>query len=143
VLVGTTTFGKGSVQTIIALSDGSGLRLTTAKYFTPKERSIHAVGIVPDIVVDGQEDKGHRVIREQDLLRRFENGGEDVLEPPADVTDDKKGGGQPSQAEPQTSEGQKDDPQLAKAIELLKSWRIFRSVVPPGGLPSVADAKKL
>jgi carboxyl-terminal processing protease len=52
VLVGTQTFGKGSVQTIIPLSDGSGLRLTTAKYFTPKGRSIHGKGISPDIVVE-------------------------------------------------------------------------------------------
>jgi carboxyl-terminal processing protease len=52
VLVGTQTFGKGSVQTIIPLSDGSGLRLTTAKYFTPKGRSIHGKGIAPDIVVE-------------------------------------------------------------------------------------------
>ena len=46
-VVGTQTFGKGSVQTIIPLSDGSGLRLTTAKYFTPKGRSIHGKGITP------------------------------------------------------------------------------------------------
>ncbi len=52
VLVGTQSFGKGSVQTIIPLSDGSGLRLTTAKYFTPKGRSIHGKGITPDIVVE-------------------------------------------------------------------------------------------
>src|SRR5918992_2236723 len=52
VIVGTQTFGKGSVQTIIPLSDGSGLRLTTAKYFTPKGRSIHGKGITPDIIVE-------------------------------------------------------------------------------------------
>ncbi len=52
VLLGTQTFGKGSVQTIIPLSDGSGLRLTTAKYFTPKGRSIHGKGITPDILVE-------------------------------------------------------------------------------------------
>jgi carboxyl-terminal processing protease len=52
VVVGTQTFGKGSVQTIIPLSDGSGLRLTTAKYFTPKGRTIHGKGIAPDIVVE-------------------------------------------------------------------------------------------
>lgn len=51
-VVGTQTFGKGSVQTIIPLSDGSGLRLTTAKYFTPKGRTIHGKGIAPDIVVE-------------------------------------------------------------------------------------------
>ncbi len=52
IVLGTQTFGKGSVQTIIPLSDGSGLRLTTAKYFTPKGRSIHGKGIAPDIVVE-------------------------------------------------------------------------------------------
>src|SRR5258708_16495478 len=52
IIVGTQTFGKGSVQTIIPLSDGSGLRLTTAKYYTPKGRSIHGKGITPDIVVE-------------------------------------------------------------------------------------------
>jgi carboxyl-terminal processing protease len=56
VVVGTQTFGKGSVQTIIPLSDGSGLRLTTAKYFTPKGRSIHGKGITPDIVVEAPKE---------------------------------------------------------------------------------------
>lgn len=140
VLVGTTTFGKGSVQTIIALSDGSGLRLTTAKYFTPKERSIHAVGIVPDIVVDGKE-KGHRVIREQDLLRQFQNGGEVEPELPAQAEEGANESAPPP-AEPGTGKEPAADPQLAKAIELLKSWRIFRSVVPPGVMPSVAEATK-
>jgi carboxyl-terminal processing protease len=56
IVVGVQTFGKGSVQTIIPLSDGSGLRLTTAKYFTPKGRSIHGKGISPDIVVEVPKD---------------------------------------------------------------------------------------
>src|ERR1044071_8828548 len=51
VIVGTTSFGKGSVQTILPLGDASGLRLTTAKYYTPKGRSIQSTGITPDIVV--------------------------------------------------------------------------------------------
>jgi carboxyl-terminal processing protease len=51
VVMGTQTFGKGSVQTIIELEDGSGLKLTVAKYYTPRNRSIQAQGIVPDIVV--------------------------------------------------------------------------------------------
>ena len=55
-IIGTQTFGKGSVQTIIPLSDGSGLRLTTAKYFTPKGRSIHGKGITPDIIVEVPKD---------------------------------------------------------------------------------------
>ena len=52
VLLGSTTFGKGSVQSIIELEDGSGLKLTVARYFTPKHRSIHGQGIAPDITVD-------------------------------------------------------------------------------------------
>jgi carboxyl-terminal processing protease len=52
VVLGQQTFGKGSVQTIIPLPDGSGLRLTTARYFTPKGRSIHGKGIMPDIVIE-------------------------------------------------------------------------------------------
>src|SRR6266542_565767 len=56
IVLGVQTFGKGSVQTIIPLSDGSGLRLTTAKYFTPKGRSIHGKGITPEIVVEVPKD---------------------------------------------------------------------------------------
>jgi carboxyl-terminal processing protease len=52
VLLGSTTFGKGSVQSIIELEDGSGLKLTVARYFTPKHRSINGHGIAPDIAVD-------------------------------------------------------------------------------------------
>jgi carboxyl-terminal processing protease len=51
-VLGTRTFRKGSVQSIIPLSDGSGLRLTTAMYFTPKGRAIHEQGITPDVVVE-------------------------------------------------------------------------------------------
>jgi carboxyl-terminal processing protease len=51
-VVGTRTFGKGSVQAIIPLGDGTGLKLTTAYYYTPKGRRIQAVGIAPDLVVE-------------------------------------------------------------------------------------------
>jgi carboxyl-terminal processing protease len=50
-IVGTQTFGKGSVQTVFGLADGSGLKLTVARYYTPKHRSIHELGIAPDLVV--------------------------------------------------------------------------------------------
>lgn len=89
ILLGETTFGKGSVQTVIPLSDGSALRLTTSKYYTPKGISIHEKGIEPDIVVtketneESKEDvfekiekkdefdykKDHQIIRAVDLIK--------------------------------------------------------------------------
>ncbi|MBU0673574.1 MAG: S41 family peptidase [Proteobacteria bacterium] len=81
-IVGTQTFGKGSVQTIIPMSNGAGLRLTTARYYTPSGRSIQALGITPDIIVENtpivQEENGEEngkptFLREKDLTRHFEN----------------------------------------------------------------------
>ena len=50
-IVGTKTFGKGIIQTLLSLNDGSGLKITTEEYYTPKGTTIHKVGIVPDEVV--------------------------------------------------------------------------------------------
>ena len=79
IILGTPTFGKGSVQTIIPLDDGSGLKLTTARYYTPNGRSIQAKGITPDILVKGKPlkkgetpDKEPRMLREKDLERHME-----------------------------------------------------------------------
>lgn len=67
-LVGTPTFGKGSVQTIFNLPGGAGMRLTTARYYTPSGRSIQAQGIVPDVWLKPVRDKGPgEVVRERDL----------------------------------------------------------------------------
>src|SRR5713101_256279 len=74
VIVGTTSFGKGSVQTILPLGDGSGLRLTTAKYYTPKGRSIQSTGINPDIVVKGKQTVTPP-IRERDLDKTLRDPG--------------------------------------------------------------------
>jgi carboxyl-terminal processing protease len=70
-LIGTPTFGKGSVQTVIELEDGSGLKLTIARYYTPKGRSIQERGIEPDYLVSA-EGSG-RELREKDLRRHFRN----------------------------------------------------------------------
>ena len=74
--MGTPTFGKGSVQTVIEMEDGSGLKLTIARYYTPKGRSIQEKGIGPDFVVLEQDAAGTKAdppTREKDLRRHFKN----------------------------------------------------------------------
>jgi carboxyl-terminal processing protease len=148
VILGTTTFGKGSVQTILPLDDNSALRLTTARYYTPSGRSIQATGIVPDIVLENVlmarvgEGPNRRIpgLREANLPRHFEN---------------KKGAAEPPQTREQESENEPEsepeqppetlpdaddevgikegepgkDPQLDHAVELLKSWKVFKTLV--------------
>jgi carboxyl-terminal processing protease len=75
VVMGTQTFGKGSVQTLIELEDGSGLKLTIARYFTPSGRSIQERGITPDFVVAEESAKKVDAVREKDLQRHFTNSG--------------------------------------------------------------------
>ncbi len=113
VLIGVQTFGKGSVQTLIPLSDGSGLRLTTAKYYTPSGVSIQNVGIAPDITVklEAKDGKGMPVIREKDLQGHLEN--ENNLEAPA------------AQEQVPFEVEEKDDLQLQRAIDALKTWEVI------------------
>jgi carboxyl-terminal processing protease len=122
-IVGTQTFGKGSVQTVFPLESGGGLRLTTAKYYTPSGRSIQNVGITPDVEVklptikEAKEGEPvHVVVREKDLERHLKN--DTVKE------EKKKKEPQPAVEEDFTMEAvpkeDKDDIQLQKAIEILK-----------------------
>lgn len=79
VIVGTKTFGKGSVQTILPLKDKDALKITTARYFTPSGRSIQAQGIEPDIEIERlqvaeEEDRGFKPISESNLSRHLKNG---------------------------------------------------------------------
>jgi len=75
IVVGEQTFGKGSVQSILPLADGSALRLTTAKYYTPSHKVIHEHGITPDIVVPMTQSE------QADLRSKQTTGGLDVLSP--------------------------------------------------------------
>jgi carboxyl-terminal processing protease len=124
VIMGTQSFGKGSVQTIIPLSDNSGLRLTTARYYTPSGRSIQAKGITPDITVErmelpASEKKEGAHLREKDLENHFETAdGKDV---PAVKKEDKL----PAY---KTDEQVKGDYQILRALDLLKGWEIFKKV---------------
>ena len=120
-IVGTQTFGKASVQTVIPLEDGAALKLTTARYYTPKGRSIQAEGIKPDIIVKSAKraEEGDSVwndrIREKDLKGHIKPAKEDgtkleevpikEIKDPADLIQDN---------------------QLKTAVDILKSWDIIR-----------------
>ncbi len=121
IVIGTQTFGKGSVQTVIPLSDGSGLRLTTAKYYTPKGKSIQNTGIAPDIVVKTKEPKARTVTREKDLERHLKNDQK------KDEDIDKKRSKEEVLLEAEDKEG-KEDIQLQRAIDVLKGWRVFKGI---------------
>ena len=120
VILGTTTFGKASVQTIIPLDDGSGLRLTTAHYYTPSGKSIQATGITPDVTVKSksvhspEEKKEIKLIQEKDLNGHFEpeKAPEDTATTEATAAE----------------AAEEEDLQLARAVQLLKSWHIFKQI---------------
>lgn len=139
-VLGTQTFGKGSVQTVIPLENGDAVKLTTARYYTPKGRSIQAEGIVPDIVLKYQRSPDDPngedyVIRERDLKGHIPS-----------ALEMERGTGEPQRDEEQRIHlrRQKDDGakrelpkkrefgdmthdnQLRAAVDMLKSWDIFR-----------------
>jgi carboxyl-terminal processing protease len=88
-LVGTPTFGKGSVQTIIDLPNGAGLKLTTALYYTPSGLAIQASGVTPDVEVEAAyaTERDYQVIREADLEGHLRTGAEN----PKNDADEEKG----------------------------------------------------
>jgi len=108
VLVGMKTFGKGSVQTVIPLSDGSAIRLTTSKYYTPNGRSIHGQGIMPDIVVE------LKPVKKEDLSKQ---SPEEVFEKLEE---------QPK--EPSVKKEEYDN-QLQSAIDVIKTMRIYKACI--------------
>lgn len=128
VVMGTQSFGKGSVQSLIELSDNSGLRLTTARYYTPSGRSIQAKGITPDITVERMElptteKKESMHIREKDLENHFEDKAKQK------ESDEKK------EKLPlyKSDEQIKNDYQLLRALDLLKGWDILKQVMKTTG----------
>jgi carboxyl-terminal processing protease len=133
ILLGTQTFGKGSVQTIFPLKDGSGLRLTTARYFTPSGRSIQAKGIVPDIIVKPlqPEEQKEALVPKHPLEKDLERHLEDVEKGPAKEKE------KPRKEDPKKEEAKKKeevkekkpaDYQLERALELLKTWEVFKKI---------------
>jgi carboxyl-terminal processing protease len=127
VVIGTRTFGKGSVQTVIELEDGSGLKLTVARYYTPSGRSIQERGISPDLWVkasSGEDD----ATREDTLPGHFK-GEEGGLVAAASL--------QPPAPQPRSPDDPQDDPQLKVALDTLRTWTVFKRTLPQ---PSVRTA---
>jgi carboxyl-terminal processing protease len=134
VVMGTQTFGKGSVQTILPLANNTAIKLTTARYYTPSGRSIQAKGIVPDIVVEetANGSSGPR-LREADLERHLENDKDKEPAPAAKPqTKAPATKGKPQKDEPEDEEkprfeiASKNDYQLNQALNLLKGLQIMQ-----------------
>lgn len=120
IVMGTQTFGKGSVQTIVPIDDNSALKLTTARYYTPSGRSIQANGIVPDITLERGEfkplaDPGPGSLKESNLVRH--------LDGQAPATD--------KPAEPEPLPLAVEDFQLSEALNVLKGLNILGAAAKP------------
>lgn len=135
VIMGTQSFGKGSVQTILQLGNNTAIKLTTARYFTPNGRSIQATGIVPDIIAEDPATASQESVfrlREADLDRHLINGNkkEEATDTPAKPVAAPKAAPKTKDGEtakPEITEfGAKNDYQLSQALNLLKGMRILQ-----------------
>jgi carboxyl-terminal processing protease len=132
VVIGTSTFGKGSVQTVIELEDGSGVKLTIARYYTPSGRSIQEKGIVPDLLV---RQRGAMVDedlpREKNLPNHFKGEDASARVIPASTASAPQLPRQPGDPS--------DDQQLKTALDTLRTWAVFKTTLQQQG-PRAASA---
>jgi carboxyl-terminal processing protease len=136
-VLGTQTFGKGSVQTILPLDENSALRLTTARYYTPNGRSIQAKGIEPDVIMEeGKQvanakggDASGTMLREANLPRHLQHpkdAKDQEAAPDAESPDSETSEIVP----PDVKEGEVGhDPQLDKALELLRNGQVQKTTI--------------
>ncbi len=141
IILGTPTFGKGSVQTIIPLSDGSALRLTTARYYTPSGRVIQENGIEPDIIIERKipeelEEDDEKEPEEKTRLRRFlrEKDLKKHLKGKSSIGDVKEENNEESTIKKEETEETAinedlvKDNQLQHAVSLLSGWEVMKKV---------------
>ena len=138
-VIGTQSFGKGSVQTIMPLGNSTAIKLTTARYYTPSGKSIQAKGITPDIIVEEPGSNPLIRVREADLQRHLSNGQDKEVDKPASP---KATPSQPStqnggEAPKPIELGSKEDFQLYQALAHLKGMPVLSK--PPA---TVAENKK-
>lgn len=140
-VVGTKTFGKGSVQSVVPLTDNSGLRLTTAKYYTPNGRTIHEKGIIPDVIVElpkvGQdsEEAALEALSKEKPKEQTSEPDKDQTQPeskkedPADSTQQTDSDTSKTEGEKTEEEAVKKDPLLEKDIQLQRAVDILKGVL--------------
>ncbi len=128
IILGETTFGKGSVQSVLPLSDGSALRLTTAKYFTPSGRCIQKVGVKPDIVVQMTDEQEIKVL----LKRRLEKM----------ISENQQGTDLSAEKAELKKLGAAADLQLDRAVDLLQGLLACGKSVAAGPAPRVRNAPR-
>src|SRR5437588_2035793 len=131
ILLGTRSFGKGSVQTIIPLAGHGAMRLTTARYYTPSGRSIQAKGIDPDIVIEAAKIE-HATPKDDKTAKAGEPKDDKSADKAGDKKDDKSDKGETA-AEQSTIDpslmGTPDDYQLARAVDMLRGIALFNGRV--------------
>ena len=141
VILGTRSFGKGSVQTIIPLDDKGALRLTTARYYTPSGRSIQAKGIEPDVVVPFIKPKETPKPEKSQAIREKDLNGAMAPEKEAETAEQEKESEAKSKLYYPAERLHKDN-QLTRALDLLKAWQVFERIAahrsPPPSSPGQA-----
>ena len=131
-VIGTQTFGKGSVQTIMPLGNNTAIKLTTARYYTPSGRSIQAKGITPDVIVEEPGASALTRVREADLTRHLGNIQDKEAEKHGAVKPAAPAA--PAEALKPVELGTKDDFQLQQALAFLKGEPVKTA-------PSIAQTK--
>ncbi len=134
IVIGTTSFGKGSVQSIEPLSDGYALKLTIARYYTPSGRSIQAKGVEPDIVVarriiEDDATEADRLFKEKDLANHLDaESGNKQSAPQENAKDKKNDDTIKTRLSPLSAEQLKKDSQVRRALDILIGYDIFKKL---------------